>query len=285
MERNPDVPQSSSSLAGSGSSTPARPANPAQVYEQRSVPHIFVPWSKDLLARATPRPGERVLDIACGTGIIARPVVPLVGPTGTVVGADISPAMLAVAQEIAPQVDWHEASADALPFPDASFDLAFCKQGFQFFPDRPAAAREMHRVLGPGGRLALSVWRGLEHNPVQQILNDVGSRHLGAPLFGPAFSMGDPSTLHAPLGAAGFQDVRVEPVTLSVRFPSPDQFLKLTILSAAAVVPALAQLSDAERTALVSAIEADAAPGLAPYRDGDALVWPMAAHVALAIKH
>jgi SAM-dependent methyltransferase len=134
----------------------------AETYERHMVPAIFGPWAEDLLALAMPAPGERVLDVACGTGVVARLVAQRVAPTGTVVGLDLNPGMLAVARTLPlPQgeIQWREGNVSAMPFPDASFDLALCQQGLQFFPDRPAALREVRRVLEPRGRLALSVWR------------------------------------------------------------------------------------------------------------------------------
>ncbi len=114
------------------------------------------------MALAVPQSGERVLDIACGTGVVTHLVVPHVGATGKVVGLDLNAGRLAVAQSLSSvsgiTIEWREGDVNALPFPDADFDLVTCQQGFQFFPDRLVALREMSRVLVPGGRLALNVW-------------------------------------------------------------------------------------------------------------------------------
>ncbi len=170
---------------------PPQAPNPAEVYESFLVPHLFTPWARDLVARAGLKIGERVLDVACGTGIVVREVLPTVGPNGRVVGVDFSPAMLEVAQTRVPSeapVEWYEASAEALPFPGAAFDLVLCQQGLQFFPDKPGAIREFSRVLAPGGRVALSVWRTLEHNPVHEAMNEAVVRHLGTPTLAASFS-------------------------------------------------------------------------------------------------
>src|SRR5215475_2176295 len=138
-------------------------------YERYLVPTIFGPWALDLVEEAGARPGERVLDIACGTGIVARTAAGRVGSGGTVVGLDVSAPMLDVARVVAAgeglSIKWREGSAMKLPFPDTAFDVTLCQQGLQFFPDRATALREMHRVLGPGGRVALSVWRAIEGSP------------------------------------------------------------------------------------------------------------------------
>ena len=141
----------------------------AEIYERHMVPAIFGPWAEDLVALATPKPGERVLDVACGTGVVTRLVAQCVGPSGNVVGFDLNPGMLTVARGVplpsGARVEWREGNVSAMPFPDATFDLALCQQGLQFFPDRPGALREVRRVLVSGGRLALSVWRPMQYSP------------------------------------------------------------------------------------------------------------------------
>ena len=135
-----------------------------EVYERELVPAVFGVWAPILVELAQPGPGERVVDVACGTGIVARIAATRVGPTGAVVGVDLNPGMLSVARSVVSTdsrsggpLQWQEASADKLPFPDGSFDVVYCQLGLQFFADRAAALREMRRVLGPGGRLALMV--------------------------------------------------------------------------------------------------------------------------------
>lgn len=132
-------------------------------YEEYLVPVIFGPWGNDLLTVAALRPGEHLLDVACGTGIVARLAAEKVGPTGKVVGVDINPGMLAAARKSSASatIDWREGNAMALPLPDVTFSVAVCQQGLQFFPDRAAALREMHRVLMPRGRLVVSCWKGI----------------------------------------------------------------------------------------------------------------------------
>ena len=136
---------------------------PAEIYEQHMVPAIFARWAPDLVGAAGVRTGQRVVDVACGTGAVARLLAERVGTTGKVTGLDVNPAMLAVARLSAPSqsIEWLDGSAVKMPLPDAIFDAVVCQQGLQFFPDRPAALSEMRRVLKPGGRLALSCWRSI----------------------------------------------------------------------------------------------------------------------------
>jgi ubiquinone/menaquinone biosynthesis C-methylase UbiE len=137
-----------------------------------------------LLEYAAPQPGERVLDVACGTGSVARHAAPLVGADGKVIGLDLNPGMLAVARALpAPPgatIEWLEGNATSLALPDDAFELVLCQQGLQFFPDRGAALREMRRVLAEGGRVAISVWQALPRHPVYEALFEATAPHLGA---------------------------------------------------------------------------------------------------------
>jgi ubiquinone/menaquinone biosynthesis C-methylase UbiE len=142
--------------------------NAPEVYERYLVPTLFTPWATDLIARLPLHAGEHVLDVACGTGSVARLAAHRVSPGGTVTGLDLNPDMLAVARSLphvpGVRVDWREGSAMALPFANAVFNVVLCQQGAAVLSGPLAALREMHRVLVPGGRLGLSVWRPLQHN-------------------------------------------------------------------------------------------------------------------------
>lgn len=263
-------------------------SNPADTYEREMVPALFGPWVPLLLRAADPRPGERVLDVACGTGVVARRVAPLVGPGGRVVGLDLSPAMLAAARAAADRegaaVAWHEGRAEALPFPDGSFDLVLCQQGLQFVPDRPRAAAEMYRVLAGGGRVAVSAWCGLDRHPFFAALNEVVVRHLGIPALAAPFSLGDADELCALLAGAGLCDVVVEPHAMAARFPDPDGFVAMEVDVIAAAVPSAQHLDAAARSALAGAIAGEMAGPIRDLtRDGH-LVIPFHAHVARAYR-
>src|SRR5262245_42875121 len=128
-------------------------SNPAETYESFMVPTLFAPWAERLIQAANPQPGERVLDVGTGTGIVARRVAPRVAPNGTVVGLDLNPKMLAVARTARDGqglgIEWREGAAEQIPFPAHSVDLVLCQFALMFFADRRAALREMHRVLAP----------------------------------------------------------------------------------------------------------------------------------------
>jgi len=140
-------------------------SNPAESYESYMVPTLFAPWASQLVQSADPQPGERVLDLACGTGIVARQVARLLSGKGAVIGFDLNPHMLAVARAAAEKerltIEWRQGRAEQLPFADGSFDLVLCQFGLMFFSDRQTALAEIHRVLGNRGRLFLNVWQSL----------------------------------------------------------------------------------------------------------------------------
>ncbi len=145
------------------------------------VPALTREWAPRLVAAGEIHSGQRVLDVACGTGVLSREIVATVGPAGLVAGIDPDAGMLAVARRSASSVAWQSGSADALPYPDASFDAVVSQFGMMFFPDRIKAAIEMWRVLRPGGKLAVAVWASLADTPAYQIQVDLVERMAGTP--------------------------------------------------------------------------------------------------------
>jgi SAM-dependent methyltransferase len=194
----------------------------ARSYEQVLVPALFAEWPPRVIEAAAVGPGMRVLDVACGTGILAREAASQVGADGHVIGVDPGPGMLAVAQELAPDIDWREGIAEALPFDDDSFDAVVSQFGFMFFADKPQAAKEMLRVLKPGGRLAVAVWDTLDRNPAYadevRLLEHLAGRPAADCVRAP-FALGEPTALRAPFGVA---DIPVDIVTHAGRgrFPT-----------------------------------------------------------------
>ncbi len=267
---------------------PTAASNPAQTYEDYFVPYQFRPWTEELLERATPQPGERVLDVACGTGIVARLVAQRTNGQARLAGLDLSPAMLEVARSVSAreglEIAWHEGRADALPFPDGSFDLVLVQQGLQFFPDKAAALGEMFRVLAPGGRAATSTWTEIANNPFFDVFAGVIQKHLGAPALHTPFSLGDQTTLRSLFVDARFDVIAIERVRRTVRFPSPDRFVALGLAGASAAVPALQTMSETERASLTEAVRTDMAAPLQEYTDSEELVFPLETHIVLARK-
>jgi SAM-dependent methyltransferase len=264
--------------------------DPAETYEHYFGPTIADPWTRVLLAYAAPQPGERALDVACGTGSVARHIAPMVGAHGKVVALDLSPAMLAVARTLpAPAgatIAWVEGNAISLDLPDDVFDLVLCQQGVQFFPDRAASVREMRRVLTDGGRAVISVWQALHHHPVYEALLKATARYLGVALstVDVSFSLGDATELRTLLSDAGFQRIAMTPRSLRIHLPAPERFVQLTVLGAATSIPAVAHLDAAAHAALVAAVTSETQAVAQRYHDGDTLTFPMSTHIAVAYK-
>jgi ubiquinone/menaquinone biosynthesis C-methylase UbiE len=257
-------------------------SNFPQMYERFIVGPLFRPWVEVLLDRTAVAAGERVLDLACGTGIVARVALERVAARGQVVGIDVSAPMLEVARAIAPDVEWREGNATALPVGDEEkFDVILCQQGFQFFGDRPTAAQECRRVLASGGRIAASTWLGLSETPLFRDLNEVGERHLGA-IADARFGLGDGAALGRLFADAGFRDVRIDRVVKKIRFPEPERFVRLNAMAIVGMSAASAGMAEEERTRIVDAIVTESAPVVARYSEGGGFVADVGANVATA---
>jgi ubiquinone/menaquinone biosynthesis C-methylase UbiE len=251
-------------------------------YEQYKVPQLFRPLAERFIEHLGLGRCERVLDVACGTGIVARLAAPLVGPEGRVVGIDLNAGMLAVAAGCEPQsgavVEWREADAQALPFPRASFDTVLCQQGLQFFPDRIGALREMHRVLAPDGRLALNVWGA--QNPYLRALSQSLSMHVSANAAARSLAplgLNDANALRSLVQGSGFCEVAVHVATISRRMRDLRETLPLEIAGTPFALEVCAA-SDAVRAAMV----ADMTTALQAYRDGEGYAVPAEAYFLTA---
>ena len=200
-----------------------------EIYAEHLVPAVFAPWAPVLLDAAAVEIGHTVLDVARGTGVVAAAAAERVGPSGAVTGVDINPGMIAVAARTQ-GVRWAQADAAHLPFPDDGFDRVLCQAGLQFVPDRLGALREMRRVLRPGGRVALLVWRALHHSPGFAALADALQAVVGpeaaAVMRGPFVFGDDPRPLVTLLDSAGFSDVDVQARAGTVRFGSVEAFVR-----------------------------------------------------------
>ena len=254
---------------------------PSKNYERFFVSAIGAPLAMDLVSEAGLRPGERVLDVACGTGIVARLAADRVGPTGTVAGLDINPGMLEVARSSSPageSIEWYEASADSMPLPDESFDAVLCQLSLQFFADQVAALREMLRVLEPGGRLTLSVPG--PGGPVFDTLADAMERHISPQAAGfvrQVFSLHDKTEIEGLIGQAGFRDVVARSRTETLRLPPAEAFLWQYVQS----TPLSREVSQADEEAR-EALETDVLPEWQRLEEDGILMCPQRIVVAHA---
>jgi SAM-dependent methyltransferase len=197
----------------------------AEQYEARFVPAIFAEWAPLLADAAGIGPGQAVLDVACGTGVVARTVAGRVGDTGRVVGVDLNEAMLTVARRVRPDLDWRQGDVADLPFPDASFDAVLCQMALMFFPDRTAALLEMARVTRPGGVIGLAVPASLDAQPAYGPFVDMATRVAGpdaAALLGAYWACGDLAELRRSIAAAGLEVVDARTHAGTARFGSAD---------------------------------------------------------------
>jgi ubiquinone/menaquinone biosynthesis C-methylase UbiE len=261
-----------------------------ELYQRYLVPAVTALWAADLVDRAALEPGERVLDVACGTGVVARLAAQRVEQTGRVVALDLNPGMLAVARALpaagGTTIDWYEGSALALPFPDAIFDVALCQLGLQFFPDRPKALQELRRVLVPGGRLALNVFGPLEHNPATQALAQALDRHVdrvASVAKRTEHALADTAQLRRLLADANFYEIVIDTTTKLVHFPSPAEYVRIQ-LAATPLASLVAQLDAAGRERLTEALVEDVSAALASYRGEFGLDFPQEVHSVLASR-
>lgn len=198
---------------------------PAEVYDDRFVPALFAHWGPVMCEIAVIRAGDRVLDVACGTGALARSALERVGPDGKVAGLDPNQDMLAVARRRISGIEWREGKAEAIPFPDASFDAVVSQFGFMFFEDRAGALREMMRVLRPGRRLAVAVCDAVERSPGYAAFATLLQRLFGkqvADAFRAPFILGDRETLRTICDEAGLAHAQILQRNGLVRFSSID---------------------------------------------------------------
>ena len=269
-----------------------RRLTPAQSYHDYFGAAVVARLAGALVELVSPKPGDRVVDVACGTGILVRLLASRVGSSGTVVGVDVSPGMIDVARSEptseGASVEFLEGDATNLDLPDASFDLAYCQQGLQFFPDRGAGASEMRRVLRAGGRAVIAVWRGFDHHPMFEALADAEEKNLVAAGIKASraelelpFSLGDADELRDLLTNADFAEVDVVERTIEARFADAERFVDRVEFAYGAIVPEFVEDRDAF-AAFVEGVKADTKMLVEAYRQGEQVVFPMHAHVAIA---
>lgn len=247
----------------------------AENYETHSVPAMFAPLAAATLDRLSLKDSAEVLDVACGTGAVTREIAGRMGGRGHIIGSDLNPAMLAVAEARQPtsshQVSWQAADVTSLPFDSGRFDYIFLQQGLQFFPDKPAALREIRRVLGPGGQLILTCWA--EITPFNVAISQALLKHVGEAVAAKAkapFSYRDATVIRALLADCGLNVTLQDRITLPRRFDD---------LRAQVLALPFEQDIQAAGPAVVDAVVADTARLMAPYREGDSFVMPQETHL------
>jgi SAM-dependent methyltransferase len=204
----------------------------AIAYEKDFVPAIFAQWPPVLAEVAAMKPGDRVLDVACGTGVLAREAADRVGPTGRVTGLDLNEAMLAVARRLRSEIDWRQGDAAKLPFEEGTFDVVVSQFALMFFPDQAAALREMWRVLAPRGRLVVAVCAPVARTKAYSVLASILRREAGdraAAMVEGYFAIGDEAALQRLCKAAGIAGASVLAREGWARFASIDELVRIEI--------------------------------------------------------
>jgi ubiquinone/menaquinone biosynthesis C-methylase UbiE len=250
----------------------------AELYESQFVPALFAEWAPRLTGLADVAPGQAVLDVACGTGIVARTVADAQRGHGRVVGLDLNEAMLDVARRVRPEIEWRQGDAARLPFADGTFDVALCQMAFMFFPDRPRVLREMTRVVTAAGTVAFSVPSRLDAQPAYAPFVEMAARHAGPEalsLLGAYFASGDLDELRRLVDAAGLQLAAIQTYMGKVRCPSIDAFVATEVES----TPLRERISDE----VYARIREEARALLRPYvTPGGAAEIPLEGHVIAA---
>ncbi len=254
----------------------------ARLYERVAVRYVLAPWAPSLVDAARLVPGERVLDVACGTGVVARIAAQRVGARGRVTGVDLNAAMISVARSLpvadGAAIEWLEGSALALPLRDASADAVLCQQGLQFFPDKALALREMRRVVRRGGRLALSVWSsiGLYNGAVGEALRRFVGEDTAA-RFCASRKVPGKDELERLAAAAGWSEVNVGVSRLNIRLPGVESFV-LEHLAGTPVAGAIAAADAGSRKNIGTSVKR----AMERFEDGDGVMYPEETHILTA---
>jgi ubiquinone/menaquinone biosynthesis C-methylase UbiE len=256
--------------------------NAPQLYERETVHTLGKPLAELMFVHVSLQAGDRVLDGACGTGIVTRVAAQRFGNLSHIIGVDLNPGMLDVARAHTPTtgvpVMWRQGDVCALPFPDGSFEAVLCQQGLQFVPDPLVALREMRRVLVPGGRLAFTVFSEV---PVYYVaLADALTRHVSAAAATSCLSrytLREATTLRQLVVDAGFGAIEMHVLEVRRRMPA----------SAQSVVEAMARAPYARDVAAVEedvrhTIGQEVSTALHAYRDGEEVIIPHRSHLVQA---
>lgn len=251
----------------------------AENYERQKVPAIFGPMAEITLDAISLPDRADVLDVACGTGAVARAVATRLHEPSNITGADLNPAMIDIAHQQTPTgahiFNWVAAPAEKLPFDAAAFDLAFCQQGLQFFPDKPAALKEMRRVMCLDGRLTLTCWAAIP--PFFEIVSEILRRHINDAAAEKAvdpFVWNDAGLIQELITDAGFDCP--DPIPLPVmRTMSADPTVMRDEILATPNEPALRAAGEG----VIDDIVAEILEGVSHFRADETLAMPQQAHL------
>jgi ubiquinone/menaquinone biosynthesis C-methylase UbiE len=253
-----------------------------EMYEKHLVATLFRPFAEIALNEINLSPGDRVLDIACGTGIVARVARERMRGSAHVVGVDANQDMLNVARSVAPGIDWREGNAAALPLREGEvFDVITCQQGLQFFPDKPAAVAQMRSASAPGGRVALETWRSDNESPFFLELRRIAEDHLGE-IKDSRFGFGDSAALEKLLNEAGFLNVRSRVISRIAHFNADSWMIRGNAVALLGTSAAGKAMDEAEKHRVIDTIVVASQSVHDRYCDGAEIAFEVSTNLATA---
>jgi ubiquinone/menaquinone biosynthesis C-methylase UbiE len=264
----------------------------ARIYEDHLVPAMFGPFAVELIKLSFLEPSDKILDVACGTGILSRHTMDHLDTTsatmGRVVGIDINPKMLKMAHRLSfgKNIEWVEGSATLLPFADGSFSLAMCQQGLQFFPDKLQSLKEMNRVLVSGGRIALSIWTSIKDSSSFDMLERLLQQIFGyeaAMIMHMPYSLSDPLEIYSLVKNSGFDDIEMREITKIVSFSSVEEFI-FSFTRGSMLASYFSKVNENEYKKLLSYAKEELSSTF-NNRDSNRLSFPLKSRFVFARKH
>lgn len=253
-----------------------------EMYERWLAGPLFRPWVEMIFDEVKLSDVNRVLDVACGTGIVARRAKDWLGKEGDVVGIDLSLGMLTVARSLAPEIDWRQGDAIDLPLHEGEqFGAVICQQGLQFIANKAAAVEQMRRALAKDGKVAVATWISDEEIPFFRDLRRVAENHLG-PISDQRYSFGDAAELEALLNNAGLRDVQSKMLSQTIRFEDGAGFVGLNAMAFVGMSTKGRNMTKEERELVLESIVKESTPVLQRYSDGSALTFDLSTNLAIA---
>lgn len=254
----------------------------ARVYEDQKVPNVFGPLALATAQRVPPQDGDQILDLACGTGILARTLRQHSVAKFTITGADWNSAMLTVAADVTDKkygpIEWQVANVIDLPFSDGAFSKIYCQQGFQFFPDERVALREIRRVLESGGQLIMTIWRGdsVLFEAIADVLAENFDQAMAEKAMMP-FRYKGRDNLVRNLEISGFSQIAREELPIDRVLENAPEAIEREIFGG----PIGADLAHVDNQRM-QGIVAQCHAALAPFRRGDTLILRQTTDLYLA---
>jgi SAM-dependent methyltransferase len=259
-------------------------ASAADVYESQKVTAVFRPLALASIKAIAIDNNDRVIDIACGTGIVSRVLEEEYPALSRIVGVDLNQGMIGKAQSLTrntgSRIEWHQSDVSEMPFADLSFSLAICQQGLQYFPDKLLALTEIRRVLSSSGKLVITVWSGA--SPLFLAIAAALETHVNAEVARQSltpFNFNDRGVIEALVGDAGFNQITVETLVVDrVIGPAADSIPRE--IASNPIAATVASAGNEVMEAIVASVDRD----ISPFRAGEQFIVPQESYIFTAVK-